>query len=305
MRLDPLKVHGVTEPGRLKQVTRVCPEHRHFAELVAVALEVPVVHGIETSQCGEQSHVGFGDGVTNQKPLPPEPFLKPVQSGEQCVVGPFVAFLAAGESALVHTVVHVVKDQVGDLVDLRPKGFGVEVRGSDPVVLDPLTLEIEGDLRVVVRNDLARWHVHNHGHGDATGVVGKPGEIGALNPVDSEHRVDSARIEVEGPAVLIVGGSGQSQRDDPFKTQQPPHDCGAVRPGACPRGHKAISTGLDGSAVPRVTGDAIFDVVGVAIEGLAGFDVTGRQVGHALTLQRMPPCQPVCSCLPVRSAPGD
>ena len=81
--LDLDEVDGVAEAGGLEQVPRVGPQHRHLAELLPVALEVPVVDGVEADQRGEQPHVGLGDGVAHEVPLAGEPLLQPVERGRR------------------------------------------------------------------------------------------------------------------------------------------------------------------------------------------------------------------------------
>ena len=91
--LDLDEVDGVAEAGRLEQVPRVGPQHRHLGELVPVALEVAVVDGVEAGQRGEQPDVGLGDGVADQIPLVRQPLGQPVKRGEQPVVGFVVGLL--------------------------------------------------------------------------------------------------------------------------------------------------------------------------------------------------------------------
>ncbi len=67
--LDVVEVDSISEARRLEEVARVRPQHRHLAELLAVALEVAVVHGVEAHQGDEEAHVGLGDGVAHQEAL--------------------------------------------------------------------------------------------------------------------------------------------------------------------------------------------------------------------------------------------
>ncbi|MNR57928.1 hypothetical protein D3C85_1788010 [compost metagenome] len=63
------EVGGVSEARSLEQVPGVAPQRRHFAEFVAVALEVAVIDGIEARQGGEEPDVGLGDRITHEIPL--------------------------------------------------------------------------------------------------------------------------------------------------------------------------------------------------------------------------------------------
>src|SRR5699024_2621600 len=84
-----------------------------------------------------------------------------------------------------------------------------------------------------------------------------------------EHRIHAALVEVEGPGPLVVGGAGHADREDLLEPEQPTGDQGAVRPGAGARRDQPVAARLDGPAVPAVAGDAVVDVVHVAVEGLS------------------------------------
>ena len=80
-------------------------------------------------------------------------------------------------------------------------------------------------------------------------VVREPGEVGVLQPLDAEHRVDAAGVEVEGPAALVVGRAADAHRERVLEPEQPPHDDRAVRPRARPGDDEPVAAGLDGIAV--------------------------------------------------------
>ena len=86
----------------------------------------------------------------------PEPLLELVETGEQPVVGLLVRLLLGGEAAAVHAVVDVGVDArrssgcISLAQVLRP-----QVGRAGAVVLDPLRRQVEGDLRVVVGDDVA------------------------------------------------------------------------------------------------------------------------------------------------------
>ena len=88
------------------------------------------------------------------------------------------------------------------------------------MVLAPLEEEVVGDLREVVGHDLAGLDVDDRRHGDAAGVVGLAGEVRLLEPLDAEHRVDAAGVEVEGPAALVVGRAGAPHEIDVLEAEQ-------------------------------------------------------------------------------------
>ncbi len=167
------------------------------------------------------------------------------------------------------------------------------------MVLRPLGGEVQGDLRVVVGDHLSGGHVHDGRDGDAAGVVGEPGEVGVLDPRDAEHRVDAARIKIEGPAPAVVGGSADPHRDRVLQAEQTADDDRPVRPGAGPRHHQAVATGLDRVAAGPVPGDPVGDVVRVAGELPAAGDVgpeggsrLARFVAHATILH---PVRSLCA----------
>jgi hypothetical protein len=79
---------------------------------------VPVVHGVEPDQCGEEPDVGLGDRVAHQVPPALEPGRQPVEPIEQGEVGALVRPLRTGEPGPGHAVVDVAIDDGVDLVDL-------------------------------------------------------------------------------------------------------------------------------------------------------------------------------------------
>ena len=66
---DVDEVDRVAEAGGLEQVAGIGPQHRHLGQLLAVALEVAVIHGVEPDQGREQADVGLGDRVADQVAL--------------------------------------------------------------------------------------------------------------------------------------------------------------------------------------------------------------------------------------------
>ncbi len=264
--LGLLEVDRVAEPRRLEQVPRVRPQHRHLGELVPVALEVAVVDGVEPGQRGPQPDVGLGDRIADQVAAGGQPLGQPVQPGEQRAVGLVVGLLGRGEPAPVHAVVHVGVDGRADLLDLVPQPFRVQVRRPRPVVGGPLPLQVQGDLPEVGGDHRAGGDVHDRRHGDAA-VVARLGPLVRLaQPVDAEHRVDSARVEVERPAPPVVLRGADAQRQHGLQPEQPPHDHGPVRPRARPRHHQPVPPGLHRPAVPPVRGDPPVQVPRVPYE---------------------------------------
>ena len=129
----------------------------------------------------------------------------------------------------------------------------------------PLGGEVERQLGVVVGHQLLAGHLDHRRHGDAAGVAGEPGEVGLLQPLVAQHRVDAARVEVECPAPAVVGRPAQAHRDHLLQAQQPADDDRPAGPRAGPGRDQAIAAGLDRIAVPPVPGDPGGDVVGVAL----------------------------------------
>ena len=83
MALDVDEVDRVAEPGRLEQVAGVGPQHRQLGQLLAVALELAVVDGVEAGQGREQPDIGLGDGVADEVALLRQALGQPVEAGEQ------------------------------------------------------------------------------------------------------------------------------------------------------------------------------------------------------------------------------
>ncbi|QGW33453.1 hypothetical protein MAA44156_03270 [Mycobacterium avium subsp. avium] len=281
--LDLDEVDGVAEARRLEQVPGIGPQHRHLAQLAAVAFEVAVVDGVEPGQGGEQPHVGLGDGVAHQVSPIGQPIAHPVQRGEQPVVGRLVGLLRTGEAAPVHTVVDFGVHPLVHLIDLGAQPLGVQLGRTVAVVCGPLRRQIQRHLREVVGHHRPGPDVHDGGHRDALGVAGEPLEVGVLQPGNLEDRVDAAGIEIERPAALVVGGAAKANGQNTFQAQQPAHDDRPVGPRAGARHDQPIAAGLDRVAVAAVGGDAGGDVVGVAGELPRPGDVAGHTSNTART----------------------
>ena len=293
MLLDLLEVDGLAEAGGLEEVAGVAPERRHLGQPVAVALEVAVVDGVEARQGGEQPHVGLGDRPAHQVAAVGEALFEPVHRGPQPVVGLVVGLLRAGEAAAVDTVVDLGEDPLHHLVHLLADVVGPQVGRVGAVVVAPLEEEVVGDPGEVVGHDLAGGLLDDRRHRDAARVVGVAGEVGLLQPLDPQHRVDAPGVEVEGPAALVVGGATQALGDDVLQPEELAHDDRAVGPRAGPRSDQAVAPRLDrplgrvGVGL-RVPDDAVRDVVHVAVEALALLDIgplllrlSARLVRHA------------------------
>jgi hypothetical protein len=238
------------------------------AVLAALAFvgEVPVVDGVEPDQRGEQPHVRLGDRVAQEIPPVDQPVRQPVQRVEQPLVRAVVGLLGGREPAPVDPVVQLRVDPVHHLLQLRPGSGRPEVGRTVAVVGPPLEEQVPGDRREVVGDHLPGRHVDHRRHGDPLVVVGEAGEVRLLQPLDAEHRIAPAPVEVEGPASLVVGRPADAHRQHVLEPEQPAHDDGPAGPRAGPADHQPVAPGLDRVAVPAVGGDPGGDVAGVAGE---------------------------------------
>jgi hypothetical protein len=130
------------------------------------------------------------------------------------------------------------------------------------------------------------------GHRDALVVRRVASEVGLLQPLQPEHRVTPAGVEVEGPAVLVVGRPAQPEREHVLQAQELPDDDRPGRPRARLGRDQPVAAGVGRPGrhlerllervlgAGRLTGDPVGEVVGVALEGAGGGDVR-RVVRHA------------------------
>ena len=264
--LDVVEVDRVAEPRRLEQVPRVRPQHRQLGQLLPVALEVAVVDGVEPDQRGEQPDIRLGDRVTQEVPPVREPVREPVERAEQPLVRVVVRLLGRGEPAPVDPVVHLRIDPLHHPVHLGPDRRRPEVRRPVAVVGPPLEEQVPGDGREVVGDHLPARHVDHRRHGDPLVIAREAGEVGLLQPLDAEHRVTAAGVEVETPAALVVGRPADAHRQHVLQPEQPAHHHRPARPRAGPADHEPVAPRLDRVAVPAVGGDPGRDVAGVAGE---------------------------------------
>ena len=262
--LGLLEVDRVAEPRRLEQVPGVAPQHRHLGQLVPVALEVAVVDRVEPDQRGPQPDVGLGDRVADQVSPGGQPFGQPVQPGEQGTVSVLVGGLGAGEPAPVHAVVHVLVDARADLLDLVAQPLRVQVGRARTVVRHPFVLQVEGDPPEVGGHHRAGRDVHHGRDGHAPLVPGERLLVGLAQPVDGQHRVEPARVQVERPAPPVVLRPADAHGQRALQPEQPPDDHRPVRPRARPRHHQPVPPGLHREGpVPPVGGDPPVQVPGV------------------------------------------
>jgi hypothetical protein len=147
---DVIEVDGVAETWCLEEISRVGPEHGHLRELLTIALEVPVIHGIETHESAEEPYVDFGDRVADKVTLVGETIAQLIKSREENVVSLFVGLLVAGESTLVDTVINVVEDVADETVDFRSMGDRVEIGCATSMKSAPLGREVQRDLGEIV-----------------------------------------------------------------------------------------------------------------------------------------------------------
>src|SRR5262245_33402508 len=80
---DMMKVHRLRNLRQIVDVPGEAPEGRILDYAPQVALEMPVVHGIEPHERGEQPDVGFGELISRQKARCGQTLLKPIESLEQ------------------------------------------------------------------------------------------------------------------------------------------------------------------------------------------------------------------------------
>ncbi len=130
------------------------------------------------------------------------------------------------------------------------------------------SVDVESDLGEVVGDHLP-VEISTIAGTVMRGVVGEAGEVGVLQSGDPQHGIDTARIEVERPAPLVVRGTADAHGQNIFQAQQAADDDRAIGHGH--RGPRStVPPGLYGIAVPAVGGDPGGDVAGVAREFLAG-----------------------------------
>ena len=118
--------------------------------------------------------------------------------------------LFARDDTPVHSVLH----EGCHFVDLVSQMLGVQVGSTGPVMVGPLEAEIDRDLAEVVGHDAARRDVHDRRHRDAPLVSWVRREVGLLEPLDPEDRIDAARIEIisYGKERPVATGEGEEVR---------------------------------------------------------------------------------------------
>ena len=237
-----------------------------------------VVDRVETHQRGEKADVGLRDRIAHQVSAIGQTLLQPIHRSPQPVVGRVVRLLRPRETAAVHAVVDLGENARHHRFHLVGHILRPQIRGALAVELLPLRREIAGDLVEVVRHHRAVALVDHRRHRDAARVVGLAREVRVLQPLDAQHRIDAAGVEIERPRPRIMHRAGQAHRDDVLQAQQPAHDDRPVRPWARLRGDEAVTVRLDRVAVFPVDRDARGDVPHVAVEVFALVHVDARRV---------------------------
>src|SRR5699024_4583951 len=217
-----------------------------------------------------------------------EALLQPVHRGPHAVVGLLEGLLRTGETAAVHAIVDLGEDALHHRLHFPAGLLRPEVRGALAMVVGPFGVEVAGDLVEIVGDDRAVTLVDHGRHGDAARVIGLALEVGVLQALDAEHRVDAALVEVEGPRPRVMHRAGHAHGNDVLQAQQAADDNRAVRPRTRLRRNQAVTVRFGRVPVLPVLGDAGGDVAHVALEVRALVHVhAGRVVrvgGGAVTL---------------------
>ena len=90
MPLDVVEIDRLRHAWQLVDVAHVAGQVTEVLQPLAIALEVTVVHSVETHQGGEQAYVGLGQLLPEQIPVLLEMRIQPVQLREQLLVGLFI-----------------------------------------------------------------------------------------------------------------------------------------------------------------------------------------------------------------------
>jgi hypothetical protein len=99
------EIHRRRDTRDLIYVSCIGPQILVVDEAPDVALEVPVIHGIETHQRGEQPDIRLGQRVVAQESRLRQPLLQPIQRLEQWRDRFLIRGLRRGKPRLVDTVV--------------------------------------------------------------------------------------------------------------------------------------------------------------------------------------------------------
>src|SRR5690625_6630500 len=99
-----------------------------------------------------------------------------------------------GKSASVYAVIYLGEDAVHDLFHLVALLFRPQVGGVGAVKFTPFEKEVVGDPREVVGDHRAAFNLDHRGDGNTARIVRVALEIGLLQPLDSQNRIDPALI---------------------------------------------------------------------------------------------------------------
>jgi hypothetical protein len=271
--LDVIEVDGVAETGCLEEVARIRPEHGHLRELLTVALEVPVINGIETYKSAEEAYVDFGDRVADEVTLVAETVTQLIESREENVIGPLVGILITRESALVNTVVDVVEDVADEAADLCSMGDRVKIGSTASMKRTPLRREVKRNLGEIVGDDLTGRDIDYRRNRDSAWVLGIVSEVGICDTGDTKDRVDAIRIKIECPTPLVVSRAAHTHRKHRLQTEESADDDGPVRPRTRTADDEAISACDNRESLGTISSDSRGEVVGIPLES-ACLDVT-------------------------------
>jgi len=244
--LDVVEVDGVSDAGMLVKIHEVALEVGVVGDAADVALEVAVVHGIETHEGAEEAPIGFHDASAEEVTAIREARVQFIERGEEREACLLVRALAGGEAGFVNAVVHAVVDEPGE--------FGLFVRDGDGEEIDRFVSErAEGvvehaaDIVLGVVHDATSGGVPKHGDGDAAIEVRIGGGIGFAEKVEAIIGIvaESGAI-AESPAALVAHGIDDGDADGIAKAFQVADDEGATGPRARERNVKVIAAGESG-----------------------------------------------------------
>ena len=143
---------------------------------------MPVIHRVESNDCGEQTDIRFGQVFPRQVTVRPQQLLQSIQFGEQSIKRFFISLLRCGKPRTVHAVVDRRINPLVQRIDLAAQWCRVEVQVVAGQCVER-AIEHADDFRRFIVDDALLLFVPQHRYGDAAGVVGGIGGIALVHEV--------------------------------------------------------------------------------------------------------------------------
>lgn len=254
--LDLVEIDRRGDSRSLVEVQQVAVQVRVVDDPPYIALEMPVVNGVETDQRAKEPPVRFHDPAAHQVAARGEAGFQFIERGKEEAARLFVGGLRRGEPGPVNAVVHGLVDERAPSLHLLAKRFGKKIDLRVPREGVEFPVEHPADVVLRIIDDAARIPVPEHrNRHPCVGVEGRIARrVGFAQKRKTVHRIMAEPRPVpERPPPFIAHRIGHRHADRLLQPLEVAENQRPARPGAGEGNIKMITPGgggIRGGAVP-------------------------------------------------------